>query len=1238
LNPSIPHSERDTAVGLMVEAVPVPPPMPPEAAEGEPGEALERASLADRDAEREHAATHVGTVWDGRYEIDRLIGEGGMGEVFLARDLADDGLPVAVKVLQPRFREVATPYFLREWVMQRALRHPAIARALELGFDHQRGDEVPYFAMQYVPGVPLATLFGEVVPIESIWRWTLETLQALDLIHRMGYLHRDVKPGNILVDREARRGPAARLIDFGIAIQLSAEPEEFFIGTPEYSSPERMACEALDPSADLYSVGLILYELIQGDVPWEGWEPEDLWLKRTTTPPPPITNPACPEAVRQLIYQMLATEPADRPRSAAEVIVRLCSATGLEPVIESDQAFAMRLATVPVPSARYEEALAAEARTLVLRVPEGHDGRAVLHELADRAAVNGVRVVRVRLEGRPERPLGELEPALDVFRRLRMSRDPDLAPEILAGIAGAATMLTRLHRPTLLVLEGIQNADAAVFALLSTVFTGASHAYLNVVATVDHGREALHPGAFEDFLARPFVRTLEFGDLSPEETEEYLTRALGEGALDPRLARRLYEQTHGRPINLLTALVEAYRRGDLVRTPDRYEWRGRLDLPETTRTRARRVATEVAELLSVLRGPLPASAVQRYLDDPDHYEELVDKGLLSTTAAGWVVSVRQETLFPLYERLSAVRRRILHQRLADALAATEPFPGRASLIADQLARTARPAQAVPMLLAAAQEATEHRHEARALAHIDRASELVAADAFDDEDAWQWRVLVARANLDFARRTGDWRRLAEAGEVLSQLGVEAAHMPTIERGLVAKIDCAWFHGDFAGMVAEADQLVLFQQTCAAPRALALQAWARSVEAWSRADVEVAFRLSEDGLRSLAPEDHATRVKLLTLRAELAVACAVVPMVERAISALLGEGRRNASLTTISRAGVLRAAWLRRTGDVSAALAKIEAVSGELGARHRPGLNGLIELEFGRCHLALGRLTTAEEHASRAAEWARRDRDPATAFAAEAQCAAVLLQRGAIDEALSRLGVLLAAVPPQVMPHGVFEVRGLWLRARFEVGEEAAPIIADADALAATASVASDAAGAMRAVMVATRTALRHRYPILALRYAEWLTEIARQRPVGGVPDHAVNWLLACAHYQMKWFKSAHTLSLRALEGLREATHGAVEAEHRGDWLRAADNALVGSGRWDGQIVFPLPKNGDGEAGGRTNGQGAAVVPVSWERAEGRRVNGERFAAGPPPSTRDGRVGPPPPPTRSQPAAAPGTGVS
>lgn len=1116
---------------------------------------------ADDEVQGHRELTQIGMVWDGRYQIERTLGEGGMGEVLLARDLAAEGAPVALKVLQARFREVATPYFMREFVMQRRLRHPAIARVHELGFDQQDGSEVPYFSMQFVPGLPLAILLEEQLDLADVWRWTIEVLQALDLVHRMGYLHRDVKPGNILVDSAASGGTAARLIDFGIAVPLSGEREEFFIGTPEYSAPERMACEALDARSDLYSVALILYELIEGEPPWPGWEPEELWVQRMKKPAPPITNPGCPAAVRELIAKALAPDPADRPASAVEFIERLCQAIGERSVLESEVAFRDRLAALPLRTPSYQRAMAIDARVLILEVPAGHDGTAVLHELADRNSVKGVRVVRVRLDGRPDRPLAELEPALDVFRRLRSARTGPMSTAILQGIAGAATMLTRLHRPTVLCIEGLQRADAAILTLLQTVFTGATHEYLNVVATVDLGEAPLAADPFEDFLERDFVRRARFEPLTREDTADFLGLALGAGVLDGPNIDRFHEEAEGSPSRLIQLLTEAFRRGDIRRTLEGYLWLDDALVPNTRRRRHVGADLELYELLSVMRGPLPLEAVERYLGPAWEAERLVESGVLARMASDWVVLLSRPIFDKRYEMLTEARRRGLHQRMGDALVALDAFPGRQALAAEHLELTARPAQAVPYLLAAANDATEHRNEARAIAYVDRAARLAERDPLDDDDRWHWRILLAEAEIQVGRRLGDLERLADAAERLFRLGVDGAHLSSIEHALVAKMDHAGGLGQWARLVEHAEQLLLLHHMSQSGRAVALHRWARALEAWSKGDVEGAFRLTEDGLAGLDADDPATRVKLLTLRAELAVVSLVDGVARRAIEALRRAGVEANDRVATSRAGLMRAAMLRREGKVSEALRAVQAVTAALGASHLRGVNGRVELEFAECHLSLGWHESALEHARRAIDLAKRDYDPSTEFAARASLAEALCNAGELQVAQRALVKALDDLPPHAMPPAVFDARIRFAQVQQARGVSPGVVIDMAGRLASEAARAGDPRSAMRAAAIAARAALRGRFAVEALRYAEWLGELTATYAEGGLPRHTVDWLLACAHYQMRWFNSASALSRRAMEELRAMTQSMVEPEHRRGFLQVRDNALDGIGGLD-----------------------------------------------------------------------------
>jgi serine/threonine-protein kinase len=258
-----------------------------------------------------------------RYRFERVLGQGGMATVWLARDLKHDR-QVAVKTLRPELAaHLGSARFLREIQIAARLNHPHI---LSL---HDSGEAAGriYYVMPFVEGETLRDLLDrqERVPLELALRYTREVADALAYAHGQGIIHRDIKPENILI-----QSGHAVVSDFGIARAVSAAggtggsstltAAGAAIGTPLYMSPEQILGEPLDFRSDLYSLGCVLYELLSGAPPFTGAGPRALIAAHTAQPVPPLRDrrPDIPPAVETATLRALAKLPGDRFGSAEE--------------------------------------------------------------------------------------------------------------------------------------------------------------------------------------------------------------------------------------------------------------------------------------------------------------------------------------------------------------------------------------------------------------------------------------------------------------------------------------------------------------------------------------------------------------------------------------------------------------------------------------------------------------------------------------------------------------------------------------------------------------------------------------------------------------------------------------------------------------------------------------------------------------------------------------------------------
>lgn len=261
---------------------------------------------------------------DNRYEVRGRIGSGGMADVFLAHDEVMDR-DVALKTLKSRYadNEEFVERFRREARSAAALTNPYIVRIFDRG---ETEDKLYYIVMEYLSGGTLKDRInnqGALSP-RATTEMALQIAEALQVAHERGIVHRDVKPQNILVADSGH----VKVTDFGIARAAEATTISHLgdiLGSAKYMSPEQAAGERVSTASDLYSLGVVLYEMLTGHLPFDVATPAVVPDKHAdgAPPRPKEVNPGVPEALDALVMRLLATDPSDRPKSAAEIIEEL---------------------------------------------------------------------------------------------------------------------------------------------------------------------------------------------------------------------------------------------------------------------------------------------------------------------------------------------------------------------------------------------------------------------------------------------------------------------------------------------------------------------------------------------------------------------------------------------------------------------------------------------------------------------------------------------------------------------------------------------------------------------------------------------------------------------------------------------------------------------------------------------------------------------------------------------------
>jgi len=553
---------------------------------------------------------------NGRWDIASKIGDGGMGSVHLAHDRHQGGREIALKILKPGVLDPeALDRFRDEFRSLARLRHPNLAEVYDFGLVD--GDGAPFLTLEHVAGRDLAAL-PKGAARAAFEELAVQCLRALDFIHGRGWRHNDIKPQNIMVAAPFH----VKLLDFGLARRLGDQTGHGPSGTLHYLAPEVLAGGVSDARADLYSLGVVLYEVLAGRRPFDAARPGDVIGAILGGDAPPIATrgAAFPGRWLSLVASLMARRPEDRPANAEAALALLNAGAATARPLDTPETFAAWIASGPLvgrsesrrrlddittrhlgggAARAVSEAGATAAgatlgssatgheapRVLVITGPSGSGKSRVVRETRQELQLAGHRT----LEGRCDEGAGDaLQPfsALLSAARATAALPAPLAAALdqalgRAGGAGRprlekAELVTALGecldhladgRPGVLFLENLQWAGGPAIALLEHLLLRDTASRWLVVATLrQEGTTAPGDDAeLRRLLARPRLVSAPLGTLDLGDTTDLLSSTLPFAAPPGDLARRLLDRTGGNPLHVEEVLKALFSGGHFER-------------------------------------------------------------------------------------------------------------------------------------------------------------------------------------------------------------------------------------------------------------------------------------------------------------------------------------------------------------------------------------------------------------------------------------------------------------------------------------------------------------------------------------------------------------------------------------------------------------------------------------------------------------------------------------------------
>jgi predicted Ser/Thr protein kinase len=655
-----------------------------------------------------------------RYRLVRTLGKGGMGSVHLARDATMGDREVALKILQPEALDpVSVDRFKDEFRSLARLRHPNLVEVYDFGVVEETGRH--FLSLEYIEGRDLSA-YRWPAARDCINELIVQCLRGLDYIHARGLLHNDIKPQNILV----REPLQVKIVDFGLAQQQADPSRPGLSGTIQYISPERIKGMTPDARSDLYSLGVVLYELLTGALPFKGDDPGAVVsaILRGKLSRPRMLNPEIPERVERLLLGLLASDPLARPISSNAALALLDSDGSLSLSLDTPETVASLVTTGRFTGREKELDSLIDLTTRHTTAAGENGGRArmaliagesgigksrLLRELKHRLQLAGVSTLTAhcyedgglpfqpfveilrQLPAGPDLP-DELRPVLDAVMPgppAEASGAEPAAPAegtdkstFLSGLAGCLDALGG-RQPGVLLIEDLQWCDAPGLDLLEHLLLRPARSRWLVVGTV---RGSL---PFEQGAAAGRLRRMDLHPLGADGVADLLASMVPFEERPAELARVLVEQTDGNPLyleELVKTLAEerVLKRGDRSWIAENAAIEATRLAPSLSRILASRLESlsaperEILDLLAVFNRPVSPEllgiALGRPMDEvagrlgplANLHLTTVEADRAGQTRAGLAHNRIRRAV---YEALSETSRQSMHRHAGDAIEA-----------------------------------------------------------------------------------------------------------------------------------------------------------------------------------------------------------------------------------------------------------------------------------------------------------------------------------------------------------------------------------------------------------------------------------------------------------------------------------------------------------------------------------------------------------------------------------------